>query len=45
MENNSKNHKENELVNAINAQIEGLNNKFKIYDKVINSDSNKGTTY
>lgn len=39
---NSKKIKDNDLVKAINSQIEGLNNKFKIYDKVINSDSNKG---
>jgi len=47
MDNNSKNQKEKEhdLVKAINAQIDGLNNKFKIYDKVINSDSNKGKKF
>ena len=39
---NTKNLKEDDLVKAINSQIEGLNNKFKIYDKVIYSDSSKG---
>lgn len=39
--NNDKD-KDGDIVKAIKIQIDSLNNKFKIYDKVINSDSNKG---